>query len=85
MEKEIAALEANIIREIIGLPAGKRAINSKWVYTIKFKQDGNIGRYKARFVVRGFYQMKDKDCPHTFSLVAKLPSIRIFIDLAAQN
>ena len=52
------------------------------MYKIKFRPDGSIERYKARLVIRGFQQVKDKDYKHTFSPVAKLTIVRIFIALA---
>ena len=85
MDKEIFALEANDTRVIVDLPKGKQAISSKWVFKIKFKPDGTIERHKSQFVVRGFDQIKDKDFKHTFSPVAKLPTVRILIALATQK
>ena len=82
MNNEIAALEANHTWDITTLPPDKRAISSKWVYKIKFKPDGSIERFKARFIVRGFNQIKDKDFKRTFSLIAKLPTVRVRIALA---
>jgi len=82
MGEEIATLEANRTWDITNLPPGKRAIGSKWVYKIKLKPDGTIERFKARFVVRGFNQIKDKDYKHTFSPVTKLPTVRVLIALA---
>ena len=52
------------------------------LYKTKFKADGSIERHKARLVIRGFEQIKDKDCKHTFSPVAELTTVRIFIALA---
>ena len=54
MQKEIAALDANDTWEIADLPHGKKAIGSKWHYTAKFKPNGTIDKYKARFIVREF-------------------------------
>ena len=82
MNNEIATLEANHTWDITALPPDKRAISSKWVYKIKFKLNGAIERFKATFVVRGFNQIKDKDYKHTFSPVAKLPTVRVLIALA---
>lgn len=75
MEHEIVALETNDTWEITDLPPGKKAISSKWVYKIKFKSDGTVERFKARFVVRGFDQIPDEDYTDTFSLVAKSDNV----------
>ena len=85
MDKEIAALEANDTWELTNLLKGKEEISSKWIFKIKFRPDGTIERYKARFVVRGFHQVKDKDYKHTFSPVAKLSTVRILVALATQK
>ena len=82
MEQELLALEANGTWIMTPLPPGKKALTSKWVYRTKFRPDGSIERHKARLVIRGFEQVKDKDYKHTFSPVAKLTSVRVFIALA---
>lgn len=75
MEHEIAALETNDTWEITDLPPDKKAISSKWVYKIKFKSDGTVERFKARFVVRGLDQIPDEDYTDTFSPVAKSDNV----------
>ncbi|GJY05612.1 putative RNA-directed DNA polymerase [Tanacetum coccineum] len=42
MQKEVKALEKNGTWTLEYLPEGKRAIDSKWVYKIKFKPNGNM-------------------------------------------
>jgi len=79
MHQELTALEQNGTWVLTSLPLGQRALTSKWVYKIKFKPDGTVARYKARLVIRGFEQVKDKDYKHTFSPVAKLTTVRLFI------
>lgn len=58
MKKEIQALEQNDTWTIKSLPEGKQAIDSKWVYKIKYKPNGDIERYKARLVTKGFTQIE---------------------------
>ena len=82
MNKELEALEANDTWSLTTLPPNKKALTSKWVYKIKFMPDGSTERYKTRFVISGFKQVKDKDYKHTFSPVAKLTTVRILIALA---
>lgn len=52
MQKEIEALEANHTWVISDLPTGKRAVDYKWVYKVKFKYDGAIERFKACLVTK---------------------------------
>jgi len=69
MDQELHALEQNGTWVLTSLPSGKKALTSKWVYKTKFKPDGSVERHKARLVIRGFEQVKDKDYKHTFSPV----------------
>ncbi|KAL0641854.1 hypothetical protein Bca4012_102653 [Brassica carinata] len=64
------------------LPKGKKAVTSKWVFTIKFHPDGRIERRKSRLVARGFTQTYGEDYVETFAPVAKLHTIRIVLSLA---
>ncbi|KAK3030702.1 hypothetical protein RJ639_034878 [Escallonia herrerae] len=50
MAKEISPLEANKTWTLAVSPPGKKAIDSKWVYKIKYHPDGSIERYKAQLV-----------------------------------
>jgi len=51
------------------------------VYKTKFRPHVLVERYKAKLVVRGFEQVKDKDYKRTFSLLAKLTTVRVFTAL----
>jgi len=82
MERELLALEQNGTWVLTSLPHWRKALTSKWVHKTKFRSNGSVERHKARFVIRGFEQVKDKDYKHTFSPVAKLTTVRIFIALA---
>ncbi|GKV48080.1 hypothetical protein SLEP1_g54916 [Rubroshorea leprosula] len=85
MQKEITALEQNGTWTIETLPLGKRAIDSKWVYKIKYKADGTIERYKARLVAKGFTQIEGLDYHETFAPVAKLVTVRVLLAIASMN
>ncbi|KAL0667809.1 hypothetical protein Bca4012_030513 [Brassica carinata] len=64
------------------LPKGKRAVTSRWIFTIKYNADGTVERRKTRLVARGFTQTYGEDYLDTFAPVAKLHTIRIILSLA---
>ncbi|XP_021991157.1 uncharacterized mitochondrial protein AtMg00820-like [Helianthus annuus] len=78
METEMHALMKNNTWEKCILPKGKKMVGYRWVYSIKYKLDGSIGRYKARLVANGYTQTYGIDYSETFSLVAKMDTIRVF-------
>lgn len=79
MQNTITTLETNDMWELQHLSPRKRAIASKWVYKIKCQPNGEIERYKARFVVRRFTQVKGKEFHESFSLLSKTVIVRAFI------
>nr|GEX60349.1 hypothetical protein [Tanacetum cinerariifolium] len=54
IQKELKALEKNGTWNLEYLLEGKRAIDSKWVYKIKFKPNGDVEKYKACLVEKRF-------------------------------
>ncbi|KAL5580295.1 hypothetical protein UlMin_012737 [Ulmus minor] len=82
MLEEMRALKRNKTWEIVDLPKGKKPVGCKWIFTLKYKADGSLERYKARLVARGFTQTYGIDYQETFAPVAKMNSIRILISLA---
>ena len=64
-------------------PDGRTVVGSKWVYKTKRDQHGKIIKYKARIVAKGYSQVPGQDFDETYSPVARLTSLRIFVALAA--
>ena len=52
-------------------------------FTIKYKANGSIERYKARLATRGYTQTLHIDYQETFAPVAKMNLVRILLSLVA--
>ena len=65
------ALQKNKTWELVDLPIGKKLVGCKWVFTVKFKGDGSLERYKVRLVAKGYTQTYGLDYQETFDLVEK--------------
>ena len=65
----------NDVWDVVLRPKGKSVVTSKWIFKIKHAADGSVGKYKARFVARGFSQKEGIDYEETFAPVARYTSI----------
>lgn len=66
-------------------PRGMKVIGSKWVFSRKYDENGNVIRHKARLVAQGFLQTHGVDYFHTYSPVASINSIRVFLALCCSK
>lgn len=84
-EREINMLRRMKVWEETDLPAGKRAVSSKWVLGKKHDANGVVTKYKARFVVRGFDQREGIDFHETFAPTARFASLMIIFAIAVKK
>ena len=56
VREEMLALEKNRTWDVVEMSEEKSPIGYKWVFTIKYKSDRSIERYKARLVAKSFSQ-----------------------------
>lgn len=85
MTDEFNSLMQNNTWTLVEKPVDASVIDNKWVYKIKYKSNGDIDRYKARLVVRGFTQEYGVNYYETFSPVVKFPSMRTILAIAASK
>ncbi|KAK8936281.1 hypothetical protein KSP39_PZI013961 [Platanthera zijinensis] len=85
MEEEMEAIEKNRTWELVHKPVNKNIIGLKWVYKVKYNEEGEVTRYKARIVAKGYTQREGIDFTETFAPVVRMESIRALIAVAAQE
>jgi hypothetical protein len=85
MNEEMACLEENSTWELHNLPEGRKVISNRWVYRKKRNVVGEVTRFKARLVVRGFSQREGIHYTETFSPVARFDTIRALLSIAADE
>ena len=78
---EMEALDDNATWDFVHLPIEKKAIGCHWVFVVKFNPDGSVARLKVHLVAKGYAHTYGVDYSDTFSHVAKLTSICLFIFL----
>jgi len=86
MNDELMGIEKNNTWQLTDLLKGHKAIDVKWVYKIKVKENGEIYRYKERLVAKRFEQSEDYDYEEIFSPVpSNGETVRLIIALPAQR
>ena len=56
MNEEMKSMLVNGVWELVELPENFKAISCKWVFKTNKDLNGNIERFKARLVTKGFTQ-----------------------------
>lgn len=82
MNEEMTSLQKNETWELVDLLPRKKPVGCQWIYTVKYKADGTIERFKTRLVVKGYTQIYAINYTETFALVAKINIVRDLLSLA---
>ncbi|XP_076890159.1 uncharacterized protein LOC143541145 [Bidens hawaiensis] len=85
MEKEMESIMKNETWELVDAPAGVTPIGVKWLYKTKLNEKGEVDKYKARLVVKGYAQKKGIDYDEVFAPVARWDTVHSIIAIAAQK
>lgn len=81
MKDEMKSMAGNDVRDLVKLPEEKKPIGCKWIFKTKRDSKGNIERYKACLVAKGFTQKEGIDYKETFSPFSSKESHRIMMAL----
>jgi len=84
MQEEYSSIMKNDVWEVVLRPEGKSGVTSRWLYKVKHAADGNIEKFKARFVARGFSQVEGVDYEETFAPMAQYTSVRSIISIEVE-
>lgn len=82
-ENEINSHVLNGTFEEVHMTQDMSLVNPRWVFAKKYNDVGELLRYKARLVARGFTQVHGVNYDDTYSPVARYDSLRLLICLAA--
>ena len=85
IQEELKALKINGTWKEEIPPKGTNLVSTKWVFTVKIKNDGTLDRFKARLVARGFSQLYGVDYFETFAPTVRMDTLRIFLAIAAMK
>jgi hypothetical protein len=81
MQEEYNSLLENHTWDMVPLPYGRKLVRCRWVYRTNNVAYGHISRYKAKLVAKGFQHVHGINYDETFTLVAKMDSIRLALSI----
>jgi len=83
MKDEMKSMQDNDVWNLVEFPKGVKPIGCKWIFKTKRHSKGNVERYKACLVTKGFTQKEDIDYKEKFSPVSSKDSFRTIMALVA--
>jgi hypothetical protein len=75
----------NNVWELVDCPQGANLVSCKWVFKVKRLPNGDINKFNARLVARGFSQRYGVGYDETFAPVVHMESLRVLLTIAAME
>ena len=66
MEEEYKSLMDNRVWTLVCKTKKTESVNGKWCFTLKYGPDGQVTKHKARYVARGFTQIRGRGFDETY-------------------
>nr|GEZ48486.1 hypothetical protein [Tanacetum cinerariifolium] len=85
MQEELHQFDRLDAWELVDRPLCKNVINMKWLWKNKRDEENIVIRKKSRLVAKGYAQKKGVDFKESFTPVARLEAIRLFIAYAVHK
>lgn len=80
MKQEMEGIvESDTFTVLPGLPKGEKAVDGRWVLSLKSDKDGNITKPKARLVAKGFMQREGVNYLQTYAPTPATTSVKIVL------
>ncbi|GKG01825.1 retrovirus-related pol polyprotein from transposon TNT 1-94, partial [Tanacetum coccineum] len=85
MQEEIHEFERLEVWELVPYLDKVFLIKLKWIYKVKTDESGGVLKNKARLIAQGFRQEEGIDFEESFTLVARIKAIHIFVANSAHK
>ena len=83
MKTEKESLNETETWDLVTKEKGRNIIPGRWVYKIKHDSNGNIDKFKARYVAKGFKQIEGIEYCDTFAPTSKPETFKFLLALSA--
>ena len=81
MQDEYNSLINNNVWELVP-QTDQTILGGRWHFTLKYNNEGGISRYKARYVAKGYNQIKGVDFKETFCPTVKMATLRLILAIS---
>jgi len=80
---EFDSLMHNDTWELVPRKKNMKVLQNRWIFRVKYHANGEVERFKARLVIKGFMQIYGIDYLEVYSPVVRLETLRVLLTLAA--